>query len=198
MKKSTDPQVAEYFSACYVPYRFTVVVTRLHALSITLLSQMNPIYTVLLYSFKVHFSKFSSTPRSTQFLFPFFFAVILGCYLWIIDDNPVFPFLQIGVNNASDSATCLTTWPVMEMPNRSFLYLYIYIYIYVYWCTGRLPLIEMYDNGDLNQVQKKIIKKNMRRIPKREFVFIKCWYFYICCYKKIIKTVGSTGIDTWW
>jgi len=35
-------------------------------------------------------------------------------------------------------------------------------------------LIEMYDNGDLNLVPKKIMKKNIRRIPYREFVFIKC------------------------
>jgi len=52
------------------------------------------------------------------------------------------------------------------------------------WCTGRLSLIELYDNGDLNLVPKKIMKKNMRRIPYREVVLIKCWHFYIS-YKKI-------------
>ena len=53
----------------------------------------------------------------------------------------------------------------------------------------------MYDNGEVNLVPKKIMKKYMRQIPYREFVFIQCWPFYIC-YKKIIKTVGRTGVDT--
>jgi len=35
-------------------------------------------------------------------------------------------------------------------------------------------LIEMYDNGDLNLVPKKIMKKNIRRVPYREVVFIQC------------------------
>jgi len=68
LQKSRDPQVAENFFACHVPYRFTVVVARLHTLSITLLSQMNPIYTVPSHFCKVHFIMFSSTSRSSKIL----------------------------------------------------------------------------------------------------------------------------------
>jgi hypothetical protein len=58
-------------------------------------------------------------------------------------------------------------------------------------------LKKKYDNADLNLVPKKIMKKNMRWIPYREFVFVQCWHIYIC-YQMIIQTVGSTVVDTWW
>jgi hypothetical protein len=90
----------------------------------------------------------------------------MGYFFWIIGDYPVLPSIHIAVYNVPDSATCLTTWPVMVMPNRSYLswpistqvavatwlllkcclslchiiVIYIYIYIYIYWCTGRLSL----------------------------------------------------------
>jgi len=119
----------------------------------------------------------------------------------------------MGIYNASDSATCLTTWPFMEMLNQRLFFWQIstqiavgtwllsflishYLCIYVYWCTGRLSLTELYDNGDLNLVLKKIIK-NMRQISYREVVFVRFWYF-IYVTRRLWKTVGSTVVNTWW
>jgi len=117
------------------------------------------------------------------------------------------------VYNAYDSATCLTAYPVMEMPNRRLLFWKIstqmavgiwllsflmpqYLCIYVNWCTGRLSLTELYDNGDLNVVLKKIVK-NIRQIPYREVLFVRFWYF-LSLTRWSWKIVGSTVVNTWW
>jgi hypothetical protein len=73
----------------------------------------------------------------------------------------------------------VATWLVLEVLP---VLISRYLCLRVDWCTRRLSLIELYIKGDLNLVPKK----NMRRIPYREVVFIKCWYFCIF-YKKIMK-----------
>jgi hypothetical protein len=56
----------------------------------------------------------------------------------------------------------VTTWLLLEV-----------FCMCIGWCTVRLSLIELYNNGDLNLVTKTM-KKNKRRIPYTEVMFIKC------------------------
>ena len=101
------------------------------------------------------------------------------------DAKPKFSFLQISTQVA------VATWLLLEVYS---VLMSQYLCMYIDWCTGRLSLIELYDNRDLNLVPNKIMKKNMRRIPYSEVVFIKFRHFYIC-YKEIMKNVGSTVVN---
>jgi hypothetical protein len=110
---------------------------------------------------------------TTQFYHPFISVyithlVLLRLTKWPVMDRQTRSFLSWQIS----TPVAIATWLLLEVLSV-LMSRYLSMYILVDWCTVRLSLVELYNNGDLNLVPKKIMKKNKRRIPYREFVFIK-------------------------